>query len=152
VPDRLPAPGPSYLREEEFRIDDRRLRAGMARPSTLPESWFLYVLWVADDKGVIPFVDVAPTAGPPADPPLARLGPAMTGALSGLIREEDGRLAIRLSPVAPPEDPTRPWRAPLAIRAAFGFEPMRAATMRENELATTVLTAFRRSVEGLHRR
>jgi hypothetical protein len=124
----------------------------MGRPSTLPEAWYLCVLWVADDAGVVDFTDVAPAAGPPADPPLARLGPAMTGALSGLIREEDGRLAIRLSPIAPPVDPTRPWRAPLAIRAAFGWEPMRAATMRPNELASTVLTAFRRSVEGLGRR
>jgi hypothetical protein len=29
---------------------------------------------------------------------------------------------------------------------------MRAATMRPNELAETVLTAFRRAVESLHRR
>jgi hypothetical protein len=28
---------------------------------------------------------------------------------------------------------------------------MRAAAMRENELAETVLAAFRRSIEGLHR-
>lgn len=133
-------------------MGDRPLRAGMSRPSTLPESWYLYVLWVADDDGVVDFTDVAPAAGPPPDPPLARLGPALTGALSGLIREEDGRLAIRLSPIAPPADPARPWRTPLAVRAAFGFEPMRAATMRPNELASTVLSAFRRSVEGLHRR
>jgi hypothetical protein len=149
---RLPPPGPSFLREQELRIGDRVLRAGMGRPSTLPDSWFLYVLWVADDDGIVDFTAVAPAAGPPADPPLARLGPAMTGALSGWIREEDGRLAIRLSPVAPPADAARPWRAALAIRAAFGFEPMRAASVRPNELASTVLTAFRRSVEGLARR
>jgi hypothetical protein len=152
VPQRLAAPGPSFLREQELRVDDRVLRAGMGRPSTLADSWYLCVMWVADADGVVPFADVAPDAGPPADPPLARLGPALTGALSGLIREEDGRLAIRLSPVVPPDDPARPWRAPLAVRAAFGWEPMRAATMRPNELATTVLTAFRRSVEGLRRR
>ena len=152
MPLRLPPPGPSFLREEELRVGERVLRAGMSRPSTLPDAWYLCVLWVTDDEGVVPFTDVAPAAGPPADPPLARLGPALTGALSGLIREEDGRLAIRLTPVAPPDDPTRPWRAPLAIRAAFGWEPMRAATLRPNELASTVLTAFRRSVEGLHRR
>ncbi len=124
----------------------------MGRPSELPDGLYLCVLWVADDDGVVSFADVAPTAGPPPDPPLARLGPALTGALSGMIREEDGRLAIRLSPVVPPDDASRPWRAPLAVRAAFGWEPMRAATMRANELASTVLTAFRRSVEGLHRR
>ena len=48
---------------------------------------------------------------------------------------------------------TRPDRgaSPLAIRAAFRFEPARAAAMRPNELAETVLAAFRRVVEGLHR-
>jgi hypothetical protein len=152
MPDRLPAPGPSFLREQEIRIGERVLRAGMGRPSTLPEAWYLYVLWVADDEGIVSFADVAPAAGPPPDLPLSRLGPAITGGLSGLIREEDGRLAIRLSPVASPDDPTRPWRAPLAVRAALGLEPMRAATMRPNDLATAVLTAFRRGVESLHRR
>ena len=39
--------------------------------------------------------------------------------------------------------------SPLAVRAAFRFEPARAATMRPNELADTVLAAFRRAVEGL---
>jgi hypothetical protein len=39
----------------------------------------------------------------------------------------------------------------LAIRAAFRFEPARAATMRPNELADTVLGAFRKAVEGLSR-
>lgn len=124
----------------------------MGRPSELPDAWYLCVLWVADEEGIVSFTDVAPDAGPPPDPPMFRLGPALTGALSGLIREEDNTLAIRVTPVAPPDDPTRPWRCPLAVRAAFGWEPMRAATMRPNELAATVLTAFRRSVEGLHRR
>lgn len=152
MPDRLPAPGPSFLREQEVRIGDRVLRAGMSRPSTLPDAWYLYVLWVADDDGIVAFTDVAPAAGPPPDLPLSRLGPALTGGLSGFIREEDGRLAIRLSPVAPPDDPTRPWRAPLAVRAALGLEPMRAAATRPNELAATVLSAFVRAVEGLNRR
>ena len=58
---------------------------------------------------------------------------------------------MRLGLVAPPDDPARPWRVPPAIRAAFRFEPARAAAMRPNELAETVLAAFRRSVEGLHR-
>ncbi len=58
---------------------------------------------------------------------------------------------MRLGLVQPPDDPDRPWRAPLAIRAAFRFEPARAATMRPNELAETVLTGFRRSIEGLHK-
>lgn len=123
----------------------------MARPSEAPDGWWLTLLWVTDDDGVVAFRDVAPTAGPPVDPPLARLGPALAGAMSGLILEDDGRLQLRVGALVPPEDPTRPWRAPLAVRAAFRFEPARAAAMRPNELAETVLAAFRRSVEGLHK-
>jgi hypothetical protein len=139
------------LRELELRVGDHRFRAGMARPSDAPDGWWLTVLWVADDEGVVSFRDVAPAAGPPPDPPLARLGPAVAGALSGLILEDAGRLQLRLGGVVPPDDPTRPWRAPLAIRAAFRFVPARAATMRPNELAETVLAGFRRAVEGLGR-
>ncbi len=109
------------------------------------------MLWVTDDEGVVSFRDLAPAAGPPPDPPLARLGPAVAGALSGFILEDAGRLQLRLGAIAPPDDPTRPWRAPAAIRAAFRFEPARVATMAGNELAETVLSAFRRAVEGLHR-
>lgn len=134
-----------------MRIAERTLRAGMSRPSEGPDGWWLAVAWVADDEGVVSFREVAPDAGPPPDPPLARLGPAVSGALSGLILEDAGRLQMRLGLVAPPDDAARPWRSPLAIRAAFRFEPARAATMRPNELAETVLTGFRRAVEGLHR-
>ncbi len=151
MPDRLPLPGPSFLREHEVRVGDNRYRAGMSRPSDAPDGWWLTVLWVADDEGVVSFRDVAPAAGPPPDPPLTRLGPAVAGALSGLILEDAGRLQLRLGGVVPPDDPTRPWRAPLAIRAAFRFEPARAATMRPNELAETVLAGFIRAVEGLGR-
>ena len=151
MPDRLPPPGPSYLRPHEVRIGDRRLEAGMARPVDGPDDWWLAVLWVADEDGVVSFRDVAPAAGPPPEPPLLRLGPAFAGALSGLIREDEGRLAIRLSPVVPPDDDERPWRSPLAIRAAFRWEPALAATLRPNELADRVLGAFRQSVESLAR-
>jgi hypothetical protein len=123
----------------------------MARPSEAPDGWWLAIVWVVDDEGVVSFTDVAPAAGPPPDPPLGRLGPNESGALSGLILEDAGHLQMRLGLVAPPADATRPWRAALAIRAAFRFEPARAATMRPNELAETVLTGFRRSIEGLHR-
>ena len=123
----------------------------MGRPSDAPDGWWLVVLWVVDDDGIVSFADVAPGAGPPPDPPLARLGSSISGGLSGLILEDAGRLQLRLGLVAPPDDPARPWRAPLAIRAAFRFEPARAATMRPNELAATVLGAFARSVEGLRR-
>jgi hypothetical protein len=123
----------------------------MGRPSDAPDGWWLAVLWVADDDGVVSFRDVAPAAGPPPEPPIARLGPGLSGALSGLILEDAGRLQVRVVPVVPPDDEARPWRAPLAVRTAFRFEPARAAAMRPNELAETVLAAFRRAVEGLAR-
>lgn len=123
----------------------------MARPSDAPDGWWMAILWVADDEGVVSFRDVASDTGPPPDPPLGRLGPAIGGALSGLILEDAGRLQMRLGLVAPPDDPDRPWRVPLAVRVAFRFEPARAATMRPNELAETVLAGFRRAVEGLSR-
>jgi hypothetical protein len=100
---------------------------------------------------VVSFRDLAPAAGPPPDPPLARLGPSLAGSLSGLILEEAGRLSIRIASVAPADDPARPWRVAAAIRAAFKWEPARAAVMRENELAESVLAGFRRSIEGLSR-
>ncbi|HEV8403083.1 MAG TPA: hypothetical protein VGQ31_08620 [Candidatus Limnocylindrales bacterium] len=151
MPDRLPTPGPSFLREHPVRIGDRVLRAGMSRPSEAPDGWWLAIVWVADADGVVSFRDVAPAAGPPPDPPLARLGPAVSGALSGLILEDDGRLQMRLGLIAPPDDPARPWRSPLAIRAGFRFEPARAATLRQNGLAEEVMTGFVRAIEGLHR-
>jgi hypothetical protein len=123
----------------------------MARPSEAPDGWWLTLLWVADDEGVVPFRDVGPAAGPPPDPPLSRLGPAVAGALSGLILEDAGRLQVRLAGLVPPDDPTRPWAAPVAVRAAFRFEPARLATMRPNELADAVLAGFRRAIEGLSR-
>lgn len=151
MPERLPAPGPSFLRELELEVGDRILRVGMGRPADGPDGTWLAVLWVTDDAGVVSFRDVAPAAGPPPDPPLARLGPLLAGSLSGLIREESGRLAIRLGLISPADDPERPWRVALAVRVAFGFEPMRVATMQPNELASTVLSGFRRAVQLLGR-
>jgi hypothetical protein len=151
VPERLPAPGPSFLREHDVVVRDRVYRAGMSRPSDAPDGWWMAVIWVVDDDGVVSFRDVAPLAGPPPDPPLARLGPGVAGALSGLILEDAGRLQLRVAGLVPPDDPRHPWRAPLAIRAAFRFEPARAAAMQPNALADTVLAGFRRAVEGLSR-
>jgi hypothetical protein len=150
VPDRFPPPGPSWLPEQSIRIGTGDGHVAMTRPSEL-DGWWLGVLWVADPDGIVRFRELAPAAGPPPEPPLQQLGPAFAGALSGLILEEDGRLAIRLAPVAPPDDPARPWRMPAVIRAAFRFEPLRAATMRDTELGEVVLTGFRRSVERLAR-
>ena len=151
MPDRLPSPGPSFLREQSLEHAGRVLRMGMSRPTTTDDGWWLALVWVADDEGIVSFVDLAPPGGPRPEPPLARLGPAVAGALSGMILEDQGRLSIRLATVVPPDDPARPWRVPAAVRAAFRWEPMRAAAMRENELAETVLSAFRRSAEALGR-
>jgi len=152
VPERLPAPGPSFLREQELRAGEQVFSAGMSRPSTIGDDWWTAILWVAQEDGLASFVELAPAAGPPPEPPLVRLGPALAGGLSGMILEDAGRLQIRLGHVVPPDDPERPWRCPAIVRAAFRFEPARAATMRPNELATEVLTAFRRAIEGLGRR
>src|SRR4051812_49757079 len=95
----------------------------MARPVDGPDDWWLAVLWVADAGGIVSFHEVAPASGPPPGPPLLRLGPSLAGSLSGLIREVDGRLAIRLVPLVPPEDDTRPWRAPPAIPAGVPWGP-----------------------------
>jgi hypothetical protein len=151
MPDRLPPPGPSFLRERPVRVGDRVFQAGMSQPSEAPDGWWLAVVWLSDGAGVVAFREVAPASGPPADPPLARLGPAVSGALSGLILEDAGRLQMRLGLVAPPDDPTRPWRVPVAIRTAFRFEPARVATLSRTQLAETVLVGFVRAIEGLHR-
>lgn len=151
MPERLPAPGLSFLREEVLRVRDRAFQVGMSRPSTTDDGWWLAVLWVSDGDGVVTFRDLAPASGPPAAPPLLRMGPALAGELSGWIVEENGRLAIRLSGVVPPDDPTRPWVTPAAVRLAIKFEPLRAAATRPNELAETVLRAASRALERLAR-
>jgi hypothetical protein len=152
MPERLAAPGPSFLREQEVRAGDLALTVGMGRPSSPADDWWTAILWVARPDGLATFAELAPAAGPPPEPPLARLGPALAGGLSGLILEDAGRLQIRLGHVVPPDDEERPWRCPAIVRAAFRWEPARAATMRPNELASEVLTAFRRAIEGLARR
>ena len=151
MPETLPQPGPSFVEERDVAGGGRRLRAGMARPTTTDDGWWLAILWVADGTNVVSFRDAGPAAGPPPEPPLTRLGPAFSGALSGYILEDAGRLSIRLSPVVPPENPAQPWRCPLAIRAAFRWEPMRVASTSPEELAATVLAAFARAVATLGR-
>lgn len=148
--DRFPSPGPSHLPELQV-APTSAFRVGISRPATEDE-WWLAVLWVEDDEGVPSFRDLAPASGPPPEPPLLRLGPAFAGALSGFILEEAGRLQVRLAPVAPPEDPARPWGMPAAIRAAFRFEPLRVGTMAADDLTATVLAGFARATAALARR
>ena len=151
MPAHLPPPGPSFLREIDVQLASRVAHAGMSRPTTLDDGWWLAILWVADIDGLVSFRDAAPLAGPPPDPPVVRLGPALAGALSGLILEEDGKLCIRLAPIAPADDPRTPWLSPIAIMAGFKWEPARALGMRPNELAATVLAAFSATVGRLSR-
>jgi hypothetical protein len=147
VPDRFPPPGPSYLPALPVGPGSP-FHVGISHPAR-QDDWWLAVLWAEDPGGVPSFRDLAPSSGPPPEPPLMRLGPSFAGALSGFILEEDGRLQVRLAPVAPPEDPARPWAMPAAIRAAFRFEPLRVGTMAPDDLTVTVLGAFARACGAL---
>ena len=151
MPPRVAPPGPSFLREHDLRVHDRSLRAGMGRPAEPDGGWWVTTLWVADGDGLVTFRDVGPLGGPPPGPPVARLGPSLAGSLSGMILEEDGRLQLKVAPVAAPPDPARPWDAPLVLLVGIRFEPLRAAAMGANALADAVLAGFRRSVEALAR-
>jgi hypothetical protein len=141
----LPAPGPSYLRELELRPGDRR-RVGVSQPQVIADGWWVALLWCDEDGRLLEFRDFSPSPEPPPGSPLMRLGPALAGTLSGLILEESGRQQLRLRLGQLPLDETRPWEAPLTVLAGFRFEPARTATMRDNDLAQTVLRAFRDAI------
>ena len=148
---RLPIPGPLYLKEEPVLFPAAPGEApasalvGMTMPSTTDDGWWLAVLFVHDEDGIVEAEELAPRAGPPPLPPLHVMGPALAGALSGLILEEGGRQQLRLA-LPPSNDERHPWRQPLVLRMAIRWEPMRAATMRPSELAQAALHAFRRSL------
>jgi hypothetical protein len=139
---RLPGPGPSYLRELDLRPGARH-RVGMSQPQTLADGWWVSLLWCEKDGALAVFSDLAPEYGVPPGSPLMRLGPGLSGTMSGLILEEGGRQQLRLRLGQPPADEEAPWEAPLVVLAGFRFEPARVLTMRDNELARTVLLAFR---------
>ena len=141
---RLPSPGPSFLKTVEIRAGDRR-RVGMTQPQTI-EGWWVTLLWAELDGELLVFNDLAPDYGTPPGSPLLRLGPGLSGTLSGLVLEEGGRQQLRLRLGQPPEDEEAPWDAPLTVVAGFRFEPARVLTMRDTELAHTVLLAFRDSL------
>ena len=143
-------PAASFVREHEVVLGERRLRAGIDRPAEI-EGWWLAVLWVADDEGIVNCRAMAPAAGPPPDPPHARLGPLLSGGLSGFVLDDAGRQQLRLRLPVPPVDKGRPWSAPLVIQLAVRWEPARAAAMTPNRLADVALAAFRRAVEAVHR-
>lgn len=138
---RIPAPGPSFLREIALAVGDDR-RVGMAQPRIV-EGWWVSLLWCERDGETLSFSDLAPDYGIPPGSPLLRLGPGLSGTLSGLVMEEGGRQQLRLRLGQPPEDEEAPWESPLAVLAGFRFEPARVLAMRDTELAATVLEAFR---------
>ncbi|MCY7418043.1 MAG: hypothetical protein LH650_06025, partial [Chloroflexi bacterium] len=100
-----------------------------------------------DADGVLEATAAAPLAGPPPGPPLVVMGPALAGALAGLLDQEDGRQLIRLR-MPPAPDEARPWARPLLLMTAVRWDPVRNATMRPNELARELLRAFARAVEA----
>ena len=149
MPDRLPPPGPSFIREREIRVGDRAARVGMSRPTTLDDGWWLAVLWIADDDGVLSFRDFAPPAGPPPEPPLHAAGPAAGGRPLG----PDPRGERPPVDPAGARGPARGRRPAVAgARGRSGRVQVGAdagATMRPNELADTVAAAFARAVQQL---
>jgi len=118
----------------------------MAKPSIMEDGWWLTTLWAEDDDGVIEARTVAPTAGPPPVPPLAVIGPTLSGALMGLLEEENGRQLIRLR-MPPADDEKQPWRRPLMLLVAVRWDPIRASTMRANQLAAELMRAFRQAID-----
>lgn len=141
---KLPSPGPSYIREISLHPGDDRV-VGISAPQTL-EEWWIAMLWCERDHSLLEFAELAPDYGIPPGSPLLRLGPGISGSLSGLILEENGRQQLRLRLGQPPVNQEEPWHAPLVVVLALRFEPARLMTMRDNEVARTVLEAFREAV------
>ncbi len=147
---RLPPPAASFIREHQVTIGKRGLRAGMDRPAEI-EGWWLAVMWLADDGGIVPCRSVAPAAGPPPEPPHVRLGALVSGGLSGFVLEDGGRQQLRLRLPLPAVDEGHPWSAPLVVQLAVRWEPARVAALTPSKLADVALAAFRRAVEAAHR-
>jgi len=126
------------------------LLAGMTRPSVTDDGWWLAHLWLADGAGIVEAGRVAPAAGPPPGAPLDAIGPRLAGALSGLLGDQDGRQMLRLR-MPPPTDASRPWQRPLLCMLAIRWDPVRAAVMRESELARELLRGFAAALEAVGR-
>src|SRR4051794_35772124 len=87
VTERMPSPGPSFVREETVRLRapsgrGPQIRLGMAAPSVMEDGWWLTPLGAEDAEGVLDARAVAPLAGPPPGPPLSTIGPSLAGALA----------------------------------------------------------------------
>ncbi len=122
----------------------------MDRPSLSDDGWWTALAWARDDDGIVSCLDVAPRSGPPPGSPLLRMGPSFAGALAGLVAELGGRQALRLR-LPEPVDPGRPWDRPLILQIALRWDPVRAATMTPNQLASEALAAFERSIQAAGR-
>ena len=149
----MPSPGPSFVREQTVRLrapgggEGGEVRLGMTAPSVMDDGWWLTHLWAEDAGGVVDARAVAPLAGPPPGPPLLTIGPSLAGALAGFLDQEDGRQLIRLR-MPPAPDDTRPWDRPLVLMTAVRWDPVRAATLRPNDLARELLRGFAQAVEA----
>jgi len=115
----------------------------MSHPQILADGWWVALLWCEEEGQLLVFNDLAPSYGTPPGSPLLRLGPGLSGTLSGLVLEENGRQQLRLRLGQPPKNEETPWEAPLVALAGFRFEPARRLAMSDSELALTVLRAFR---------
>ncbi|MEA2347234.1 MAG: hypothetical protein QOG62_1021 [Thermoleophilaceae bacterium] len=150
---RLPIPGPSFIKEEVVELrggglePPRKVQVGMSAPSIMDDGWWLLTLWAGDESGVLEAGAVAPIAGPPPLPPLQVIGPSLAGGLAGFLAQADGRQLIRLR-MPPADDETRPWARPLVLMTAITWDPIRASTLRPNELARELLRAFARALEA----
>ena len=148
----MPSPGPSFARAQPLRLHGPdgslgpRVRLGMTKPTVMVDDWWVFTLWVEDDVGVVECRAVAPLAGPPPGAPLQVIGPTLANSLMGFLDQEDGRQLIRLR-MAEADDEAEPWRRPLMILTAVRWDPVRASTLRQNELVAEMMRAFRRAVE-----
>lgn len=152
--ERLPTPGASYLKLRPIRLSaypDAAVQAGMSPPATMPDGWWVTLVWAQDAEGVVSCRAIAPVAGPPPISPLERLGVLMTNGLGDLLAVEEGRSCLKLRLLGEAPDVREPWRRPLALQVAAKWDSVRVATMTGAKVAEAALDAFARAIEVTHR-
>ena len=152
--ERLPSPGASYLKMKPLLLEGRPgavVQTGMSTPTTMPDGWWVGMMWAEDEAGVVSCREVAPIAGPPPTPPLLRFGELMTNGLGDLLAVEEGRSCLKLRLLGEAPDAGEPWRRPLVLQVAAKWDPMRIATMTAAKVAEAALDAFTRAIEVAHR-
>ena len=92
----------------------------------MDDGWWLTTLWAEDDEGVIEARAGRAAGRSAARAPLQVIGPTLSGALMGLLDQEDGRQLIRLR-MLPADDEAQPWRRPLLLLVAVRWDPVRAS-------------------------